>query len=85
VAELVAIAHLDFATESASNAVYLNRHSRAGQFSVVLMDLVEEDPEMVVVMWIHRQGGIAYRVGVGCMTKAGWDAVSPEEEWIVLR
>lgn len=89
-AELVAIAHLDFATESASNAVYLNRHSRAGQFSVILMDLVEKDAEMVVVMWIHRQGGIAYRVGVGCITKPAGTRSFPRRnglscgKWLVL-
>ncbi|KAI8721546.1 hypothetical protein NCS52_00296200 [Fusarium sp. LHS14.1] len=67
-AELLPIAELDFSSRSAESVLYLNRYSRLGQFSQGFMDVVDEDNDMAIVLWIVREGGFFRRAALGVGT-----------------
>lgn len=84
-AELLPIANLDFTSERAASVVYMSKYGRQGQFSTTFMDLVEEDSDMVIVMWVLRHQLAAQRIGIGYMTRKSWSGIPLDEKWIVLR
>ncbi|KAK3343204.1 HET-domain-containing protein [Neurospora tetraspora] len=89
--ELLSFGHLDFSIEHVQNVLYLNRYSRRDNFSPEFLALVDENPDMVLVMWLFRHPGephITSRVAVGYVLRSRWNEAVEERgrtrEWIRL-
>lgn len=83
-AELLQIAELDFSSPFVESVLYMNRYSRLGQFSEDFMQVVDQDGDMSIVLWIVRQRGLSRRVGLGYLTKAGLNCYVGQQNWVAL-
>lgn len=83
-AEVLPIAELDFSSRFVEGLLYRNRYSRLGQFSQDFMHLVDQDVDMLIVLWIVHQHGLSRRVALGYLTKAGLSRYVGQDNWVVL-
>ncbi|KAH7166361.1 heterokaryon incompatibility protein-domain-containing protein [Dactylonectria macrodidyma] len=83
-AELLPIAELDFSSSFVEGVLYVNRYSRLGQFSQEFMQVVDQDADMSIVLWIVHQRGLYHRVALGYLTKAGLNNYAGQNNQVVL-
>ncbi|KAH6997348.1 heterokaryon incompatibility protein-domain-containing protein [Ilyonectria destructans] len=83
-AELLQIAELDFSSPFVESVLYMNRYSRLGQFSEDFMQVVDQDSDMSIVLWIVHQRGLSRRVALGYLTKAGLNCYVGQQNWVAL-
>ncbi|KAH7137472.1 HET-domain-containing protein [Dactylonectria estremocensis] len=83
-AELLPIAELDFSSPLVESVLYMNRYSRLGQFSQEFMQVVDQDVNMSIVLWIVHQRELSRRLALGYLTKAGLDRYIGQQNWVAL-
>ncbi|KAL7624940.1 hypothetical protein AAE478_004154 [Parahypoxylon ruwenzoriense] len=82
--EVLPIAELSFLSSFADGVLWRTRNSRLGQFSQDFMKLVDQDSDMLIVLWIDRQDGASRRVALGYMTRTGLSRCSGHDNWVIL-